>query len=35
MLNSSIGASIDRELVPILGSVLGPILPPDVREVMI
>ncbi|HKZ91794.1 MAG TPA: CvpA family protein [Candidatus Limnocylindrales bacterium] len=35
MLNSNIGASIKQELIPILGSVLGPILPPDVREVMV
>jgi len=34
LLNSAIGSSIARELVPILGSVLGPILPPEVREVM-
>ena len=35
MLNSNIGGAIDRELIPILGTVLGPILPPDVREVMV
>ena len=35
LLNSAIGSSIERELIPILGSVLGPILPPDVREVMV
>jgi uncharacterized membrane protein required for colicin V production len=33
LLNSNIGASIERHLVPIIGTVLGPILPADVREV--
>lgn len=33
LLGSSIGGSIERHLVPIMGTVLGPILPPDVREV--
>jgi hypothetical protein len=35
MLNSNIGGAIDRELIPILGTILGPLLPPDVREVMV
>jgi uncharacterized membrane protein required for colicin V production len=35
MLNSNIGGAIDRELIPIMGTILGPILPPDVREVMV
>jgi hypothetical protein len=34
LLDSTIGGSIARELVPLLGAVLVPILPPDVREVM-
>jgi uncharacterized membrane protein required for colicin V production len=33
LLSSSIGGSIDRHLVPIIGALLGPILPQDVREV--
>lgn len=33
LLDSSIGGSIERNIVPIVGTVLGPILPPDVREV--
>ncbi len=33
LLSSSIGGSIDRYLVPLIGFVLGPILPPDVRAV--
>ena len=35
LIDSNIGAGIAEQLVPLLGSVLGPILPPDVREVMI
>jgi uncharacterized membrane protein required for colicin V production len=35
MLNSSIGEAIDRQLIPLLGTILGPILPPEVREVMV
>jgi uncharacterized membrane protein required for colicin V production len=35
MLESNIGGAIADELVPILGSILGPIMPPDVREVMV
>lgn len=34
LLNSNIGEGVADELIPILGTVLGPILPPDVREVM-
>lgn len=34
LLASNIGQAIDERVIPILGSVLGPILPPDVREVM-
>ena len=30
-----LGGAIDRELIPIMGTILGPILPPDVREVMV
>ncbi len=33
LLGSSIGSSIDRHLVPIIGTLLGPVLPADVREV--
>jgi uncharacterized membrane protein required for colicin V production len=33
LLNSSIGDSIQRIVVPLIGTVLGPILPIDVREV--
>lgn len=35
LLDSTIGSVIDERLIPILGVVLGPILPPDVREVMV
>jgi hypothetical protein len=35
LINSNIGEGIADELIPILGTVLGPILPPDVREVMV
>lgn len=35
LLASNIGGGIANQLVPLLGSVLGPILPPDVREVMV
>ena len=34
LLDSTIGGAIDEQLVPVLGTILGPILPPDVREVM-
>jgi uncharacterized membrane protein required for colicin V production len=33
LLNSNIGSGIAETLIPIIGFVLGPILPPDVREV--
>lgn len=33
LLNSSIGSTIERYVVPIIGTVLSPILPADVREV--
>ncbi len=33
LLNSSIGSSINEHLVPLIGTLLGPILPADVREV--
>lgn len=35
LLASNIGSAIKDELVPIMGSVLGPVLPPAVREVMV
>jgi len=34
LLTSNIGAFIDAHVIPVMGSVLGPILPPDVREAM-
>jgi uncharacterized membrane protein required for colicin V production len=34
LLNSNIGSTVADQVVPVLGSILGPILPPDVREVM-
>jgi hypothetical protein len=33
LLNSSIGRGINEHVVPLIGFVLGPILPADVREV--
>ena len=33
LLSSNIGGNINDTLVPIIGAVLGPILPADVREV--
>jgi uncharacterized membrane protein required for colicin V production len=33
LVNSSIGAGVNEHLVPLIGTVLGPILPADVREV--
>jgi len=33
LLDSTIGSGINDELVPIIGTLLGPILPADVREV--
>lgn len=35
LLSSNIGSGLQEHLVPLMGSVLGPILPPDVREVMV
>jgi hypothetical protein len=35
LVDSNIGRGIAEQLVPLLGNVFGPILPPDVREVMI
>ena len=35
LVNSTIGGAIADQLIPLLGTILGPILPPDVREVMI
>lgn len=32
LLDSSIGGSIDRYLVPIVTTILGPILPADIRD---
>lgn len=34
LLGSSIGSAINEQLVPIIKTVLGPILPPGVREVI-
>jgi uncharacterized membrane protein required for colicin V production len=33
LVNSTIGSTIERYLVPLIGAVLGPVLPIDVREV--
>jgi uncharacterized membrane protein required for colicin V production len=33
IINSNIGAGVNEHLVPLIGTVLGPILPADVREV--
>lgn len=33
LLESNIGAGVDNHLVPLIGALLGPILPADVREV--
>ncbi len=35
MLDSSVGTFVDERVIPVLGAILGPILPPDVREVMV
>ena len=35
LVGSTIGGAIQDTVVPILGALLGPILPPDVREVMV
>jgi hypothetical protein len=35
LVDSTIGGAIDEQIVPLLGTILGPILPPDVREVMV
>lgn len=34
LVDSSIGGSIQDHLIPLMGTILGPILPPDVREAM-
>jgi uncharacterized membrane protein required for colicin V production len=34
LVDSTIGGAIADRLIPVLGAILGPILPPDVREVM-
>jgi uncharacterized membrane protein required for colicin V production len=33
LVNSTIGAGVNEHLVPLVGTLLGPILPADVREV--
>ncbi len=35
LVDSTIGGAIADRIIPILGAILGPILPPDVREVMV
>lgn len=35
LLDSTIGGFVDEQVIPVLGAILGPILPPDVREVMV
>ena len=32
---SGLGSAIEERFIPLLGAVLGPLLPPDVREVMV
>ncbi len=34
LIDSTIGGNIQDQLIPIMGAILGPILPPEVREVM-
>ena len=34
LLASNIGSGITDQLIPIMGAILGPLLPPDVQEVM-
>jgi uncharacterized membrane protein required for colicin V production len=34
LLSSGLGAAIQERLIPLLGAILGPLLPPDVRAVM-
>lgn len=34
MINSNIGRAINEHVVPIIGTIFGPILPSDVREVV-
>ena len=34
LLASGLGAAIEERLIPLMGAVLGPLLPPDVRAVM-
>lgn len=34
LLSSGLGTAIHERLIPLLGAVLGPLLPPDVRAVM-
>jgi hypothetical protein len=33
LLDSNIGRGVNEHLVPLVGALLGPILPADVREV--
>ncbi len=33
LLNSSIGSSIEQHVVPIIGTLFSPVLPPNVRQV--
>ena len=35
LLASNIGSGIQEQLIPIIGTVLGPLLPADVREVFV
>jgi hypothetical protein len=35
LLDSTVGGFVDERVIPVLGNILGPILPPDVREVMV
>lgn len=33
LLSSNIGSGVDEQLIPIIGTIPGPLLPADVREV--
>jgi hypothetical protein len=35
LVDSTIGGAIEEHVIPLLGAILGPVLPPDVREVMV
>ena len=35
LLDSRIGDALVRSVIPVLGTILGPLLPNDVRQVMV